>query len=163
MGDMANKLVASMLVDPSAFRESQQWANFVCSANDDAHLMQQPFTVEEHTTANNLTAPRRYIITSAGDPSSVAQDLLPTIPVDTISRLDETGAAPKGDPLHRFYHQEAIRLAGVLWTLILSSPLHQAQASNSLRSRHRLDYALRHIPWPVCLCIYMEGYHCENH
>jgi hypothetical protein len=42
-----------------------------------------------------LTAPRSYIITSSGDPSSVDQDLLPTIPVDTIPRLDEVVVAPK--------------------------------------------------------------------
>ncbi len=52
------------------------------------------FTAEEHTTAN-LTAPRGYIITSAGDPSSAAQDLLSNIPVDSIPRLDEVAVAPK--------------------------------------------------------------------
>ncbi len=96
-----NRLVVSLLVDPAAFRESHQWVNLVCSARTDAHLLQKSFTAEEYTTAS-LSAPSGYIITSTGDPSSIAQDLLPTIPVDTIPRLDEAAASPKQEgALHR--------------------------------------------------------------
>ena len=95
MSGRTNASVASILVDPAAFRESQPWANFVCSAHTNTCLMERSFTVEKYTTANPI-APRGNIITSAGDPSSISQDLLPSIPMDTIPRLDEVDVAPKG-------------------------------------------------------------------
>jgi hypothetical protein len=110
-----------MLVNPAAFGESQQWANIVCSAHDDAHLLQQFFTTNEHTTANR-TAPRGYIITSAGGPSSRVQDILSTIPADTIPRLNDAAVAPKGV---RFIASNIKRLSDwrALFELLSSAPL----------------------------------------
>ena len=79
----------------TAFRETQPWTNIVCNAHADANFLQKSFTTEEHTTTS-LTTPRDNIITSAGDPFSVIEDLLPTIPMDAIPRLDEIAPAPEG-------------------------------------------------------------------
>ena len=44
----------------------------------------------------NLIAPRGNIITTVGDPNSVAQDLPPTIQTDVSPSLDAAAVAPRG-------------------------------------------------------------------
>ena len=44
----------------------------------------------------NLVAPRGNIITSVGDPTSVAHDLIPTIHTDVTPPLRAEAEAPKG-------------------------------------------------------------------
>jgi len=95
MGGSTNHSVASMMVNPVQAFATHQWDVFVCNAHVDALSLQQSFTVAEHATAN-LMAPRRNIITTAGDPSSGAQDLPPTIHADVKPPLDSGATAPKG-------------------------------------------------------------------
>ena len=57
--------------------------------------LQQSFTVAEQHDAN-LIAPRGCIIASAGDPSSVSQDLGPTLQLEVTPPLSQAAAAPKG-------------------------------------------------------------------
>jgi hypothetical protein len=95
MGGQTTRSVASMLVKPVAFRESQLWANFVCTTHEDVRLLDKSFTVEEHSTANRI-APRGKIITSAYDSSSVTHNFLPTICTDTISQKDNAATTPRG-------------------------------------------------------------------
>ncbi len=95
IGGRTNRSVALMLATPTAFRGSQPWTNFVCTAHSEACVLEQSVTVAEHSTAN-LIAPRGNIITSVGDPSSIAQDLLPANCTDVIPHLVEVVAASKG-------------------------------------------------------------------
>jgi hypothetical protein len=59
-----------------------------------AKSTQDSFTAEELYTTDVAT-PRGNIIFSAGDPSSVVEDLPPTIETDVIPALLESTAAPK--------------------------------------------------------------------
>jgi hypothetical protein len=81
------------MINPAQAVATQQWAAFVCNAHADALTLHQSFTFAEHTTAINLMAPRGNIITTAEDPSSVAQDLTPTIHADVTPTLDSAANA----------------------------------------------------------------------
>jgi hypothetical protein len=73
--------VASIHVNLAQTRETQQWATFVRDAHIPALDLQQPFTTVEHARAI-LIAPFGNRISTAGDPSYVAQDLAHTIHTD---------------------------------------------------------------------------------
>ena len=81
MGGETNRIVTSILANPVQASEAHQLVAFVCDAHHGAMYLQQSFTVDERTKAN-LVAPRGNIITTVGDPSSVAQYLPPTIHMD---------------------------------------------------------------------------------
>jgi hypothetical protein len=87
--------VAAMIANPSAICDSQPWARFVYDAHAEARRLETSFNSEKHNTMN-LMAPRGNIITSAGDPSSVAQDLQLTIFTEVIPPHNIAAAAPKG-------------------------------------------------------------------
>jgi hypothetical protein len=60
-----------MLVNPVQASATQQWATFVCDAHAVALGLQLSFTIADRATAN-LMAPRENVISTAGNPSSVA-------------------------------------------------------------------------------------------
>ena len=72
-----------------------EWAHHVCEAHREAKLAQASFTPEQIHTAD-LIAMRGTIIFSAGDPTSVVEDLTPTIETDAVLELVQSVAAPKG-------------------------------------------------------------------
>jgi hypothetical protein len=90
-----NRSVASMLTNPTVFCDSHPWANFVCTAHSEASLTEQSFATDENSTAK-LIARRGNLITFAGDPSSFAQDHLPTIFTEVIPQEVEAAATHKG-------------------------------------------------------------------
>jgi len=95
MGGNTNRFVVMMMINPVHVAATQHWDAFVCNAHADALTLKHSFTVAEHTTAN-VMAPRGTIITTAGDPSAIAQDLPPTIHPDVTPTLDSSATTPKG-------------------------------------------------------------------
>jgi hypothetical protein len=86
MGGTTNRRVAALLSDPLDVADSAPWVAFVTAAHTTALDLQLSFTDIEQNSAN-LIAPRGSIISSAGDPSSVSQDLSPTIQLDVTPPL----------------------------------------------------------------------------
>jgi hypothetical protein len=74
MGGSTNREIAATLHSPEASKNSRQWANNMCRAHAAAKLLQQSFTPEERHAANSLS-PIGNTIFSAGDPTSVIEDL----------------------------------------------------------------------------------------
>jgi hypothetical protein len=85
-----------MLVNPVAFRDSKSWAKFVCTALSEARLLEQSFTLDEHSTAN-LVAPRGNIIISAVDPPQLPNTSFPPFArTSCILQLVKAATTPKG-------------------------------------------------------------------
>jgi len=96
MGGTTNRKVASMLVNLVTASGTHQWAQYVYTAHVEVTVLYRSFTVDENAIAS-LVAPRGNVITSNGDPSSVAQDAPPTFHTDVTPRpLDVAAAAPRG-------------------------------------------------------------------
>jgi len=95
MGGITNRSVAAQLVHPPLASHYSPWASFVNDAHSAALTLQLSFSDEEKHSMN-LIAPRGCIITSAGDPSSVSQDLTPTLQLDVTPPLSQAAATPKG-------------------------------------------------------------------
>jgi hypothetical protein len=95
MGGSTNIDLAGALQNPLTTRSTSQWAVAVCDSYAEARQTQDSFTATElHKT--DLKAPRGNIIFSAGDPSSVVQNLPPTIETDAIPELTWFTTTPKG-------------------------------------------------------------------
>jgi len=95
MGGITNRTIGARLMDPAAASATQDWAAHGCAAHEEAMQMQHSFTPEEHGTTNFI-APRGNTITYVGDPTSVTQDLLPTIHTNVTLPLWDATEAPKG-------------------------------------------------------------------
>jgi hypothetical protein len=95
LGGFTNRAVAAALQDPIEAAKSLKWARQVCEAHRHAKTTQDTFTAEKLYTTD-LTAPKGNVIFFAGDPSSVVEDLPPTIETDIIPALLKSTAAPKG-------------------------------------------------------------------
>jgi hypothetical protein len=95
MGDSTTRSIEHILVDSTIARGSHQWVGCVCDAHDNACNLQKSFTISELATTN-LMAPMGNIVSFAGDPSSVAQDLSPIIHTEVTQALATAVAAPKG-------------------------------------------------------------------
>jgi hypothetical protein len=95
MGGSTKREISAALHNPEANKKSRQWANIVCQANTAAQRLHHSFTPAEKHTANSL-AQRGNIIFSAGDPTSVIEDLPPTIDEEDFSELHQSRTTPKG-------------------------------------------------------------------
>jgi len=95
MGGNTNRSLAMMFINLVQASATQQWVAFVRNAHVDALNLQQTFTIAEHSTTN-LMVLRGNIVSTACDPSSVAQDLPPMIHTDVTPPLESTTTARRG-------------------------------------------------------------------
>ena len=95
MGGSTNITIAAALHNLSANKNSQQWAHGVWEVHEARTQLQQSFTPAERHTAVCM-APRGNTIFSAGDPTTIVEDLPATIEEEALPELHESIAAPKG-------------------------------------------------------------------
>jgi len=95
MEGSTNRVVAANLHNPAGCKNTQQWAHNVWEAREAGTGLLQSFTLAEKHTADRL-APRENTIFSAGDPTTIIEDLLATIEDQALPELHESTAAPKG-------------------------------------------------------------------
>ena len=95
MGGSTNRAVASALHNPEAARDTLQWAHIVCEAHAAGTSLLLSFSPAEKETADRI-APRGNIIFSAGDPTSVVEDLPTTIEDEPLPQLHQATTAPRG-------------------------------------------------------------------
>ena len=94
MGGITDRDVVAILVGLANTINNDRWATCVCDAHSKVLQLQRSSTVAEHGTAN-LIAPRRNIIVSAGDPSSIAHDIPPMAHTDVTPSLYVATVTPK--------------------------------------------------------------------
>ena len=152
-----NRNVASLLVNPVHARGTHLWAAFVCDAHCRAIDLQQSFTVDERATSS-LVAPRGNIITTTGDPASVAHDLSSTIQLDVTSPLAYATEAPKGVRFVAACLRKLAEWRAFFYPEKLSFPPYTSQAPYPLRPRHRLDPTFRHTPWQSSILLHRTCY-----
>ena len=88
-------MIAAALHNPKATRHTLQWAHNVWEAHSAGTQLQQSFSPSERATTDRL-APRGNNIFSAGDPTSIVEDLLATIEDEPLPELHQTTTTPKG-------------------------------------------------------------------
>jgi hypothetical protein len=95
LGGETNNAVATTEISLNTQREFSPWPAYVCESHEEGALLQDSITSAEHATAN-LLAPEGNIVTCAGDPFVVVQDLPPTLHTDVLPQLTSTTTPPKG-------------------------------------------------------------------
>jgi hypothetical protein len=86
MGGSTNRTIATAIRDLVVARTQDRWAEHACEAYSKAKLLQDSFFPEELHTVS-LKSPRRNIIFSAGDPTSIVQGLHPIIETEVVPEL----------------------------------------------------------------------------
>ncbi len=95
MGRTTTARAAALLADPAVVSSSHAWAASLTAAQREALELQVSLTGPELHTVS-LVATRGNIIQSAGDPSSTALALTPTLDVEVTPALTEAARTPKG-------------------------------------------------------------------
>ncbi len=95
MGGTTTTRAATLLTDPSYVSGTHAWAASIAAAHMEALEQQASFTGPELRIVS-LVAPTGNIIQSAGDPSSIALALTPTLDVEATPTLTDAARAPKG-------------------------------------------------------------------